>query len=339
MSKIRFRQKQLILAASIGGAVILLLCLIIGYLIINHLQGKYVEHTKKIEQELVDTQKKLNEDKTTVTVLNASLKSGDLISENDVTTVSAPISAVPENAADSEEIIGKRVKVDLQKNSIITMPMLFEDGITPNDLRNQELSLVELPIKLQKGDFVDVRIKFPTGQDYIVLSKKKVEDLNNGTVWYKIDEKEILVLSSAIVDAYINDASIYALSYVDPYMQTEAFTTYPSNKDILDLIEENPNIVEVAKTELERISRAKLEQKLKAMSEEDKQSYINGRNTTKMNANNNATSDEEETSVQTNPLINEETSTDSKSSNGNSSNNDNSTVDNFKDSNISVPIQ
>ena len=26
-------------------------------------------------------------------------------------------------------------------------------------------------------------------------------------------------MSSAIVDAYINDASIYALSYVDPYVQ------------------------------------------------------------------------------------------------------------------------
>ncbi len=49
---------------------------------------------------------------------------------------------------------------------------------------------------MKKSDFVDVRIKFPTGQDYILLSKKKVEDLSNNRVWYHMNEKEILSMSS-----------------------------------------------------------------------------------------------------------------------------------------------
>lgn len=83
-----------------------------------------------------------------------------------------------------------------------------------------------------------------------MLSKKKVKDLANGTIWYEMNEKEILTMSSAIVDAYINDASIYALSYVDPYVQDGAYVTYPANEKVLDLIESDPNIVEVAKQSL-----------------------------------------------------------------------------------------
>ena len=54
--------------------------------------------------------------------------------------------------------------------------MLFENGVTPRDLRNQEFSYVSLPSKLKKDDVVDVRINFRTGQDYIVLGKKKVKE-------------------------------------------------------------------------------------------------------------------------------------------------------------------
>ncbi|MBB6020909.1 hypothetical protein HNR77_001971 [Paenibacillus sp. JGP012] len=284
MSKIRFRQKQLLLSASIGGAVVLFICVVAGYFIIEYIQGRYLERTVQLEQQLQDAQKKLNEDKMRVTVLNDNHKAGDLITENDVTSLVVPVSTVPQNTAEQADIVGKRIKIDMQKNSIITSTMLFEDGITPKDLRNQEFSLVRLPLKLKKDEFVDVRIRFATGQDYIVLSKKKVEDLNNGTIWYKLSEKEILTMSSAIVDAYINDASIYALSYVDPYMQEAAIPNYPSNSKVLDLIESNPNIVGIATSALERQVRAKLEQDLRSMSDEDRQKYISGRNTTELNS-------------------------------------------------------
>lgn len=141
MSKIRFRQKQLLLSASIGGAIVLFICVVAGYFIIEYIQGRYVERTVQLEQQLQDAHKKLNEDKMRVTVLNDNHKAGDLITENDVTSLVVPVSTVPQNTAEQADIVGKRIKIDMQKNSIITSTMLFEDGITPKDLRNQNLAL------------------------------------------------------------------------------------------------------------------------------------------------------------------------------------------------------
>jgi len=276
MSRIRLRQKQLLLAGSVGGAIILLVSVCIGFLYVNNLQKAHEKEKAVIQKELKKSQKQLNENKVTVTVAKTDLNAGDIVTEESIETVSILASAVPTDLVDTELLIGKFVKIDVQKNTVITQSMMYDEEVTPNDLRNQEFRLVELPTKLLKDDFVDVRIKFPTGQDYIVLSKKKVRDLNNGTVWYQMSEKEIMLMSSAIVDAYINDAFIYSLSYVEPYMQKKAIVTYPANIKVLDLIASNPNIIEIAKTEMEKRSREKLELDLKSMTDDERQRYLSG---------------------------------------------------------------
>lgn len=140
--------------------------------------------------------------------------------------------------------------------------MVYEDTPAPPDLRNRELQVVLLPSSLAQGDIIDVRIQFPTGQDYILLSKKKVERLNASTLWITMTEEEILSLSSAIVDAYLHKASIYALTYVEPQFQTAAIPTYPANQEVLKLLESDPNIVRRAEQELVRQVRSSLESSL-----------------------------------------------------------------------------
>lgn len=142
--------------------------------------------------------------------------------------------------------------------------MVYEDVPAPPDLRNRELQVVLLPSSLVKGDIIDVRIQFPTGQDYVLLSKKKVERLNAATLWITMTEEEILSLSSAIVDAYLHKASIYALTYVEPQFQTPAIATYPANSEVLKLLESDPNIVRRAEQELSRQVRSSLESSLAA---------------------------------------------------------------------------
>ncbi|MFD1130684.1 SAF domain-containing protein [Paenibacillus sp. PDC88] len=281
MSKIRFRQKQLILAGSIGGIVVLLICVTIGYFYFKHIEGKNETERNILEEQRDFAQMQLEEETIAVEVAADDYEAGDILHESDLVTINVPKRAVPENVMHANDIVGKYTKINLKKNTPITDSMLYEDGITPDDLRNQEFRLIELPSKLEKDEFVDVRVKFPTGQDYIVLSKKKVKDLANGTIWYEMDEQEILTMSSAIVDAYINDATIYALTYVDPHMQNEAAITYPANEKVLDLIDSDPNIIDVATTELERRYRQKLESDLQSMTEKQRQDYSNGKNGTK----------------------------------------------------------
>ncbi|MFB5678805.1 SAF domain-containing protein [Paenibacillus terreus] len=276
MSRVRLRQKQIVLSGAVGAVTMLIICLTIGVLLFKNFQTDYSQEIAELEQELADTQQILNQEMKQVPVVVKDHKAGDALAETDIQLVNMPVASVPKNVLNKEDVVGKYTKIDLPKNTPITGSMLFENGVTPNDLRNQEFKLIQLPTKLDPNQFVDVRIKFPTGEDYIVLSKKKVKDLANGLVSYEMDEQEILMMSSAIVDAYINDATIYALSYVDPYMQDKAIVTYPPKDEVKQLIKSDPNIVKVATEQLESKKRTVLEMNLSEMSEQDRLKYNAG---------------------------------------------------------------
>jgi hypothetical protein len=310
MSKIRLRQKQLLIAGGVGAVAVLFLCTIIGFFYVKHLTTKYTEQRVSVEQELAQTQQILKEDMVKVEFVTRNISSGEIIQESDLDTRLMPRSTVAAETVLTKELIrGKAAKVELPENSAVTSTVIYDDEITSKDLRSQEFRLIELPSKLKKSDYVDVRIKFPSGQDYIVLSKKRVEDLQNGTVWYHMNEKEILNISGAIVDAYIQDATIYALSYVEPGIQEKAITTYPANKAVLDLIDSDPNIVQKATTELERRNRLKLEEAMNSMTPEQIQEYKNKLNT-QQTADNQAKSTQSTTQQQsTNDLMTETEST------------------------------
>lgn len=191
------------------------------------------------------------------------VKPGTLIQNSDVKAIQISADQSPANLLDNlEDIRGTVAKIELQTGTVITEAMLYQDEPTPADLRNREISVIQLPSVLTAGEMVDVRIQFPTGQDYIVLSKKKVEKLNGPTMWITLTEEEILTLSSAMVDAYLHKASLYSLSYVEPEFQESAIPTYPANEKVLQLIEVNPNIVEHAEQALAKHLRGKLESAL-----------------------------------------------------------------------------
>ncbi|CAH8721295.1 SAF domain-containing protein [Bacillus cereus] len=277
MSVIRQRTKNLIYAGLVGVLITMIFSALFGIYTYKQWSKERtqirVEYEERLQEAEVIKQKVMKQRKK-VLISKRDIKAGEKLTAGHFVTAEFPIDELPKDIIDNPNIVdGKVVKIDISKNGTVIPSMLFEEGITPNDLRNQEFKLIELPSKLKKDDFLDVRVKFPTGQDYIVLSKKKVRDLVNGTVWYQMNEKEILKMSSAIVDAYLNNASIYGLSYVDPYMQKDAIVTYPANKQVLDLIEADPNIVGVAKTELERRHREKLERDLKLLTDQQLSKY------------------------------------------------------------------
>lgn len=149
-------------------------------------------------------------------------------------------------------------KVDLKANTVITTKFLAKsDELTTNDQRVQEYNMLVLPSDLMTGDFVDIRLMLPNGQDYIVLTKKEVEvPMFNGTysadtIYLNITEDELLLMSGAIVDAYkIDGAKLYAIKYVEPGNQTAAIPNYTASQEVAKLLETDPNILSDAKTAL-----------------------------------------------------------------------------------------
>ena len=150
-------------------------------------------------------------------------------------------------------------KIDMKANTVITRELVVQsDEVVTDDTRQEQYNMITLPVDLMTNDYVDIRLRVPSGQDYIVVSKAQVDIPTNADGSYVVDtmrvnlrEDEILAMSSAIVEAYgLKSAELYVTKYVDPAMQEASLPTYTPNAAVTAQIQSNPNIVEIAKEEL-----------------------------------------------------------------------------------------
>lgn len=208
-----------------------------------------------------------------VLVLNSDIKSGeevtaDLLSSQLANSEVATASAITMNqftelstvTDDAGNLMAVKViaKIDIPAKSILTQDMVtVEDEKVTDDLREQEYNMVVLPATLEEGDTIDIRLRLPTGEDFIVVSKKKVKLSNLGgtfspqSIIINLTEDEILTMSAAIVDAYQMEGSkLSASKYTDPGLQAKATPTYVPSNATINLINTDPNIVQTARNSL-----------------------------------------------------------------------------------------
>lgn len=240
-----------------------------------------------------------------VVIITQDIKSGDEITEDMLNTElanpevatagSITLSDFSEYSSifdDDGNLIGfNRIiaKIDIPAKSILSQDMIaIEDEKITSDLREQEYNMIVPYATLEDGDTIDIRLRLPSGVDYIVISKKKVSLINLGdtfsteSISLKLSEGELLTMSSAIVDAYqITGSKLYAIKYTDPGLQKAATATYVPNLETTHLIEKNPNIVNEAKRELiERYNATYVENRqgvdsaLQAVEDDERQSKI-----------------------------------------------------------------
>lgn len=178
-------------------------------------------------------------------------------------------------------------KVSMKKNTIITTDLIAKsDTAITDDLRKEEYNMLALPMDLESGDYVDVRLLLPSGQNFIVVAKKEVTIPqiagvdSQDTINLNLGEDEILSLSSAIVDAYrLDGAKLYVTKYAEAGIQNAATPTYIANAETVALIQKDPNIVQKAKSEL--VSR------YNAVGPDMRNQYINSQLNKAENADNN----------------------------------------------------
>lgn len=134
---------------------------------------------------------------------------------------------------------------------------VYEAEIT-DDMRLHKYTFIKLTERMKKGDYVDIRISFPNGADFVLLSKKQIQDISiplenaeENALWLYVTEEEILRLSSAVVDAFLDDGcSVYAVQYIKDE-QKAAIMNYKVNDVVAQLIADDPNIVKKAENVLE----------------------------------------------------------------------------------------
>ena len=220
----------------------------------------YMMYKQKTENEEIEN------DKITVYVLIKDVESGTNVATKtekggiltkELATVEVTRKAAPETAitaSNYSNVITENslFKIDLKSGTILSTDMIVESSDkTQDDTREQEFNMIVLPSQLKEDDYVDIRLSLPSGQDYIVVSKKKILKADEITMWIKLTEDEILTLSNAIVEAYqIDGTLLYATTYVEPGIQQAASVTYIPTREVSQLINNNPNVVQTAKDEL-----------------------------------------------------------------------------------------
>ena len=139
--------------------------------------------------------------------------------------------------------------------TILTDSMITtSDEALTSDLRVQEYNMIMLSSGLTTDDYIDIRLRMPSGLDYVIVSKKKIEvPIIDGvesvnTIWVKLTEEETLAMSNAIVEAYMMEGAIlYTTKYVEPGTQERATPTYIPSEAVINLVQSDPNIVQEAK--------------------------------------------------------------------------------------------
>ncbi len=224
----------------------LVMALVVGFLLVQ--LNKMKDEEKNREKQLVKAY-----------VLTENVKSGNALDSSKLKQITVDKSGVPDGAIDGGSFTENTIaKIDLTKGTILTKAMIAEsDTPLTDDLRVQEYNMINIASKAESDDYIDVRLRMPSGEDYIVVSKKQLEIPEIGetesenTIWMKLTEDEILTMSSAIVEAYKMKGSIlYTAKYVEPGTQQKATPTYVPTAEVAELVRKDPNIVQEAASAL-----------------------------------------------------------------------------------------
>lgn len=230
-------KKKVVVTSVISFLVPVIILGVIGAILITKYNDQIAE--LKIQSAVVDRY-----------VLKEDVPFNHIITAEDLKLIGVKEVSAPSDsykAVDKEKLIGRKLKIYAKANSILSESMFYEEDTEPTmDLRLQEFNMILLPSDLVENDYIDVRLLFPTGEDYSVLIGKRVERYSNNTIFLRLTEDEILTVGSAIIEAYILDgAKLYANKYVDPstqlfeYTQVDYVARY--NDAVRQLLEEKTN--------------------------------------------------------------------------------------------------
>lgn len=182
---------------------------------------------------------------TTAYEVVSKVYSGNAIKDSDLIEVSVPASTVFESSiTDRSQLVGRCYRVDVNPGTILSKDMLMdidEDG----DMKfTREITFTSMPVSTKVGDYVDVRIILPNGEEYVIFNHKQIKRMfNNQTITIEISEEEHVILNAAIQDCgnYAGFCMIYLMKYLEPG-NDNSIAYYPIQHEMENYVKFNPNI-------------------------------------------------------------------------------------------------
>ncbi len=222
-----------------------------------------------LEKQRIEADKKIEARKKYVYLAKNRIIPGEVLSQNNLKKVYLECN-MPTEYYMTEDEIGTMAVISIEVDMPI-LKVMCSSGIITNELREVSCEVVKLNDNLMENDFVDIRLRFSNGEDYIVLSKKSVHNLSSlekqmqgeESCYLWMTEEEILNFSAAIVDAYLYTGSnFYTVKYLEPQLQEASKVTYIPRLGTLDMMKQYPEIIETAKISLKESLRKELENRL-----------------------------------------------------------------------------
>lgn len=170
-----------------------------------------------------------------VFVANEEIKMGDEITMDKLRVETQLLTQTAGLFDDGD--IGMKALVDIPKDSV--MYAAYGSGKeNESTSRMVEYTCMYLSATLKKGDYVDVRIRYQDGEDFSLLSKKQIEELSiaSRSCHLIVNDKELQMMASAIIDANEFNAVIYCVKYTAPSVQEPTVITYPARGEILSVL-------------------------------------------------------------------------------------------------------
>ena len=232
--------RRVVVRAGIGVVVVMLAA---AYALVIHTMSQKKMEEK--EEYIAELEAVISEYEMTSAVyrLKTDVKSENECIETELELVELPVSLITEDMVqDEEDVLGLFYKLGFQAGTILTKDMM-EEFVIEDDMRYMDVVLDEIPIGLEEGDYIDIRIAFPLGQDYIALSGKRVAQINGSTVKLIVDGKDFYYYESMKTDmAMYKSTKIYGAQYVEVGIQEKAQTYYPVNLEVLHTMLLDPHI-------------------------------------------------------------------------------------------------
>lgn len=200
-------------------------------------------------------------------VAMTQISQGDVLQDGVNVQISTFSSSADATLFATADCLGKQAVVDIPAGFPITNNVISTS--ISEQLNERECTFIHLSANLLKGDFVDVRILFPNGESYIVVSKVSIQNpvILSNLVYLWMTEDEIDRLDAAIVDANLHGAIIYTTKYIVPELEPANIVTYQPNAAVISIMQSNPNIVQEAAAALSVSAREGIENRLAAFEE------------------------------------------------------------------------
>ena len=182
-----------------------------------------------------------------VWTVKADVFAGKEIKADDLIKQTIPVSSINENyILDQNQLVGKYYKVALKPGTSLTTDVVMADDLA-DTIYERDMTFGYIPLGLKEGDYVDVRIVLPKGEEFIVIEHKRVEDVvtDTNTVKVILTEAELARWTSALKDKAMYGKSglgLYITKYVEPGLHDDTVPYYPVRKDMESVVTLNPNI-------------------------------------------------------------------------------------------------